>query len=656
MDLVPPATEGSGVQPSGTVTFLFTDIEGSTRLWDRYPEAMRAALERHDEIIRGVIAQRGGVVFSTGGDGVAAAFHRSEEAVMAAIEGQVSLSKEPWPEPIAIRVRMGMHTGEAQEREGDYFGPPLNRAARVMAAANGGQVVLSSATAGVLGRAPGIGLVDLGLHHLKGLADAVHLFGVSVSELPWVDRPLSTVNGMTGNLPRPLNDFVGRLDDVERIAVELTQQSLLTLIGPGGVGKTRLATEIGWTVHEEFPDGVWMVELATLSDDTAVVAAVESTLGVHRQPGREPLDSLVEWLRGRRLLLILDNCEHLTAAARRIAMVAMSRCPTVSILATSREPLGIQGERVHAVQPLRAESDGVELFCSRATAADSRFTVSEDDVEVIAALSRALDGLPLAIELAAARIRAMSPSDLLARLGDSFRLLRGDNPIAPERHQTLRATVDWSYQLISREEQILFDRLSVFAGSFDLTSAEVVCSDDTIQEFDVAALLGSLVDKSMVTSDRVGRTARYRILSTLRRYGEERLAADADQTRVRNRLLAHHVALSTKTNSSRLGPNQQELDAVFAAEWDNIRASLRWAIAEDARDCADAIVAATGPYASCRALREHGEWARDLVELDRPDRHPSPVTFGWAAHWALGTPQAEAWAERGIDVAPHLDH
>ena len=417
-----------------------------------------------------------------------------------------------------------------------------------------------------------------------------------------------------------------------------------------------MATEIGWTVQDEFPDGVWMVELATVSEPAAVVAAVESSLGVQPQPGLDPLGSIVEWLRHRSVLLILDNCEHVTAAARRVAVEMSSHCASVRILATSRQPLGIAGERVHTVQPLLAESDGVELFCSRASAADSRFAVSDDDVAVIAGICRELDGIPLAIELAATRIRAMTPSDLLKRLGDRFRLLRGTDPTGPERHQTLRATVEWSYQLIGRQEQILFDRLSVFIGGFDLASAEAVCSDGAIDEFEVAALLGSLVDQSMVTTDRVGGAARYRMLSTLRRYGEERLAGDADQQRVRNRSLAHYVRLATQTSATRLGPNQNELEAILEIEWDNIRASLLWAIAQDDVESGDAIVAATGPFAVCRALREHGEWARDVVVLDRPDRHPSALTFGWAATWVHGTPSAETWAERGIELAPHRDH
>ena len=644
------------MQPSGTLTFLFTDIEGSTRLWDQHADAMTAALERHDEILRRSIDEHGGVVFSTGGDGFAAAFPRSVDAVHAAIAAQVALSRESWPGSLDLHVRMGMHTGEAQERDGNYFGAPLNRAARLMGSAHGGQVVMSSATAGVLGPAPGLRLVDLGTHHLKGLVDAVHVFGVSAPDLPWLDRPLSSINRMTGTLPRPLSDFVGRISDIERKALELRKHPLLTLIGPGGVGKTRLATEIGWTMEGDFADGVWMVELATVSEPAAVVAAVEAALAVQPQPGLDPLGSLVEWLRGRHLLLILDNCEHVTAAARRVASEVILRCATVRILATSREPLGIAGERVHAVQPLRAESDGVELFCSRATAADSLFTVSDEDVVVIAAIARELDGIPLAIELAAARTRAMTPSDLLARLGDRFRLLRAASPIAPERHQTLRATVEWSYQLIDRRAQILFDRLSVFIGGFDLASAEAVCSDGTIAEFDVAALLASLVDKSMVTSERVGRAARYRILSTLRRYGEERLAMEADERRVRNRFLAHFVSLATETNAVRLGPNQQESDAIFEREWDNIRAGLQWACAEDDLESCDAIIAATGPFAVCRALREHGQWAHDVMDFNRPDRHPSALTFGWAAYWSHGNVEAESWAERGIGLAPHPDH
>ena len=264
-------SEELGVRPSGTLTFLFTDIEGSTRLWDQHAEAMVVALERHDQIVRYSIEEHGGVVFATGGDGFAAAFSRSKDAVHAAVGAQVALSRELWPGSVAIRVRMGMHTGEAHERDGDYFGAPLNRAARLMGSAHGGQVVMSSVTSGVLGSTSGVQLVDLGVHHLKGQADAVQVFGVSAPGFAWLDRPLVTVEHVSGSLPRPLNDFVGRIDDVERTALLLKQHPLLTLVGPGGVGKTRLATEIGWTVQDDFPEGVWMVELAAVSEPAAVV-------------------------------------------------------------------------------------------------------------------------------------------------------------------------------------------------------------------------------------------------------------------------------------------------------------------------------------------------------------------------------------------------
>ena len=442
-----------GVWPSGTVTFLFTDVEGSTRLWDDHPDAMRVALARHDETLSSAVEAHRGFVFSTGGDGLAAAFERSVDAVEAAVEAQRGLQAEAWPDPVVLGVRMGVHTGEAQERDGNYFGPPLNRAARVMGAAHGGQILVSRATVEVLGRVAGIELLDLGLHRLKGLAEAMQVFGVWAEDLLWVDEPLATAEGASGNLPLPATEFVGRVAELQHRLAGLAKRRLVTLTGPGGVGKTRFAIEIAWLVVDDFEGGVWLIDLAAVGEPAGVVAVVASTLSIQPQPGMTMVASIVDWLRGRRLLLIMDNCEHVLAPVVELVGAVVAGCPTVTVLATSREPLAVSGERVHPIPPLDPASEAVDLFCDRAVGADGSFTPSDTDRVTITAICRHLDGLPLAIELAAARIRSLGPTDLLAHLDHRFRLLRGRGEGGVARHQTLRATVAWSYQLLAEHEQ-----------------------------------------------------------------------------------------------------------------------------------------------------------------------------------------------------------
>jgi class 3 adenylate cyclase len=329
------------VVPSGTVTFLFTDIEGSTEWWDQQPVAMRPALERHDEILRGAVMGHGGFVFASGGDGIDAAFQRSVDAVEAAVEAQRALQSEAWPAPIVLKARMGIHTGEAQERGGNYFGAPLNRAARLMGAAHGGQILVSRATAEVLDPVAGIDLVDLGLHRLRGLVASMQIFALRSADLMWVDRPLAANRDMTGNLPRLATEFVGRVAELGQLAESLRRRRLLTLTGPGGVGKTRLAVESGWSVVDEFPGGVWLVDLAAVGDSEAVVAAVASLLAIQPQRGMSMVESIVDWLRSQRLLLIVDNCEHVLASVVPLIDAVVSGCPNVVVLATSREPFPV---------------------------------------------------------------------------------------------------------------------------------------------------------------------------------------------------------------------------------------------------------------------------------------------------------------------------
>ena len=625
----------AGGRPSGTVTFLFTDIEGSTGLWERHPDAMRMALARHDELLAAAVAAFGGVVFATGGDGVAAVFGRAAEAVGAAISGQREMRCEPWPEGVELRVRMGLHTGEAEERGGDFFGPAVNRAARVMGSANGGQTVLSAATAGVLENRDSVRLIDLGLHRLKGVSDEMRLLGVDTDDAPWVNRPLSTEQVVPGNLPRLVTEFVGRVDVLQRRATDLADRRLVTLTGTGGVGKTRTAIEVGWLVLDQFPGGVWLLELAPIADAEVVIAAVASSLGVAPQPGMTTLESTVEWLAGRRALLILDNCEHVLGPVAELVSAIMAKCPTVTVLATSREPLGVHGERVVPVASLAA-ADAIELFCERAVAADATLEFSTDEVAIIGRICDRLDGIPLAIELAAARARSLSVDDLAARLDDRFRLLRGSGRGGLERHQTLRAAVAWSYQLLGASEQLLFDRVSVFAGGFDLGAAEAVCADDDgVGVDDVVDLLGSLVDKSMVNADRTERQVRYQVLETLRQYGEERLADRAETATLRDRHGDHYLSVTKTAWALQMGRRQLDGDATMEREWDNIRAAVGWASETGRRSLSSDFLWHILAFAMSGMRYEVGDWAEQLLVDDSPDDPQPSRHFLTAATFAM---------------------
>ena len=412
---------------------------------------------------------------------------------------------------------------------------------------------------------------------LKGVADLVHVFGVSAEGHSWLDRPLVSVQTTAGNLPRLHDDGVGDLATLQARVSRLAQTRLVTLTGSGGVGKTRVAIEIGWLSVDEFRDGVWFFELAPIAEPEAVVVAAASLFSVQPEPGVRLVDSVVDWCAGRRMLLIVDNCEHVLDPVVDLVSAIVDACPTVTIVATSREPLGLAGELVERVASLTTE-DGVELFIARAMAADTSFDPTPADLEAMSAICRRLDGIPLAIELAAGRIRSLSPTEMVDRLDDRFRLLRGSGRGGLERHQTLRAAVSWSYQLLSATEQLLFDRLSVFAGGFDLAAAEAVCAGDGIDDIDVIDLLAELVDKSMVVAERGEHATRYRLLETVRSFGEEHVEHLDDTARLRDRHLAHYIERAGRADEQWWSPEQLDADAWFDREWDNLRAAHTWSI------------------------------------------------------------------------------
>jgi predicted ATPase/class 3 adenylate cyclase len=559
--------------PSGTVTFLFTDVEGSTRLWEDHPDVMHDVLARHDEIVRRAIESHGGHVVKTTGDGFHAAFGTAHDALEAALAAQQALAREPPVQGVAVRVRMGIHTGEARVRDGDYYGSALNRAARLMAVGHGGQVLVSEVTHQL---APDVATVDLGSHYLKDVGEV----GIWQLTHPSLERdfpPLRTLRA-TNNLPAPVDSFIGRRIELAGVLSALRDSRLVTLTGPGGSGKTRLALEAATAALPSFRNGVWFVSLAVAGNGERVVPLAAAALGVSELSGEPLADTLEQWLRDRELLLVLDNCEPVVEAIVSFAERYLPRCAGVRILATSRELLGVRGERALGTPPLdvpddlaqAAESDAVELFMVRASAAVPGFDADEVDVAAVAQVCRRLDGLPLAIELAAARLRALSLEQIATRLNDRFRLLR-------RGERTLEAVVAWSYDLLTDAEREVFVRLAVFPSDFSLEAAEMVVSDAVVVEGDVLDLLTRLVEKSLVTTVISEGKYRYRLLETLREYARARLTERGEVDRWSDRLLEWAMTRVEYVEVSLRRPAQDAaLDSV-RADAVTLRAAMDWA-------------------------------------------------------------------------------
>jgi predicted ATPase/class 3 adenylate cyclase len=562
---------------STTVTFLFTDIEGSTRLWQQGEDAMRVALARHDELLAAVIAKHDGTVFSTMGDGLAAVFGSASSALAAAIEGQRALAGEAWPTPVPVRVRMGLHTGEAEVRDGDYFGTAVNRAARLMAIGHGGQVLCSSVTAGLVGDS--VVLVDLGEHRLRDLDRPMRVFEAGPGGFP----PLRSLDVMPGNLRSLSSSFVGRQVERAAVAKAVGAARLVTVTGVGGVGKTRLGLQIAADLSTGFADGVWLCELAAATSGDELVQVVAIALGVVQRAQMSLADSIVDFLRPRRLLVVLDNCEHLLDAAAELVQNVLAAAPGVRILATSREGLAVEGEHLWPLPSLglpadlnqAAASESVVLFAERATAVNPRFVLDDDCMPAVVEVCRRLDGIPLAIELAAARVASMSPAEIAGHLDERFRLLTGGRRGQVERHQTLRATVEWSYSLLDLTERVVFDRLGVFPASFDEAAAVAVCASGDVQRWDVIDALASLVAKSMVGVDRSGDTTRYQLLETLRHYARDRAGGALEGLRRRHG--AHFAEVAERVGAGLMSADELAWRPRLAVELDNLRAAAGWA-------------------------------------------------------------------------------
>ncbi|HEX8508371.1 MAG TPA: BTAD domain-containing putative transcriptional regulator [Propionibacteriaceae bacterium] len=599
----PEPTSG---RPTGTVTFGFCEIEDPARLWSTHRTKMAAAVSRLDRIVRSAVTRHRGYVFATGGETFGAAFHRADDAAAWATELQLDVSTEPWPGGAELRLRIGIHTGETEERAGSYFGPTVNTAARITAAGHGTQILLSEVTCALLERRD---LRDLGTYRLDGELSGLRLLQLDEGR----HSALQTEDLRRGNLPLRLGQLLGREHEVNTIRAALAHSPVVTLVGPGGIGKTRLALATG-LADQSRAGGVWLVELANIAAPNGVPRAVADVLDLTAGPDRTLTQSIVTALQTRSALLVLDNCEHVIDGAAELTQAIVQGCSTVQVLATSREALGVSSEQLITVGPLDPAGAGVELFHERAHAVSATFDAAASR-DTVAEICRRLDGIPLAIELAAAHSRTFAPSDLLARLDQRLDFLTGGRRTSPERHQTLRATIQWSYDLLPPAERRLFQRLSVFAGPFGIADARQVVADETLDHGDVGELLEHLVEKSMVTVESGPFGIRFRLLETIGQYAAETLreAGRTDEMASRHA----HWCLQRVTDIHRLlvGPAEIEGVAHLSQLWPNLRAAFTWACAQSSGGLAAALVHPVAAELNLRQQSEIREWAEQILAI-----------------------------------------
>jgi len=663
-----------------TLTFLFTDIEGSTALLGRLGEDVYAqVLARHQALIRSALAAHGGREVDTQGDAFFAVFSSPRGCVAAVLAMQQAIAAHAWPGGERVRVRMGVHCGEAVRTASGVVGLEVHRAARVAAVGHGGQVLVSEAAAVLVrdGLPPGAALADLGVHRLKDLGRPERIFQLQAAGLP-AGFPLLRSLGnpaLPNNLPAQLSAFIGRDQEVAEVRALVESARLVTLTGAGGCGKTRLGLQVAAELLDGCGDGVWLAELAAVTDQDAVPAAIWQALRLAAQPGRPIMEALLDALALQDVLIVLDNCEHLIGGCAKTAEAIVRRCPRVHLLATSREPLGVGGETIYRVPslslpgpgqagpPAPGSSDAVALFAERARANGVALNVDEESGPLVVSVCRRLDGMPLALELAAARLRSMSLSELHGRLDQRFRLLTGGSRTALERQQTLRATVAWSYSLLAGAERLLLARLSVFAGGFGLAAAEAVCGSGGLDVLEVAGLLGSLVDKSLVVAEPAGETLRYRLLETIRLFAAERLVEagdDGEAAAVAAAHCAHFLALAEAAAPYLAGPEQ----GAWLARLDADQANLRRATGHAAgRPDGTAVVLRLGValdrYWHARSRLQEA-FGLLVPALQRPDARADPALFAAALVTAatvaffIDVATARQLAEQAVQVARRL--
>jgi len=629
-------------QPSGheskihLATFLFTDIEDSTKLWESAPEKMKVALQRHHEIMKEAIASNSGTVFQIVGDAFCAVFPTAQSAIAAAVTAQYKLHQEQWDLPFPIRVRMGIHTGAAERiSTGSPMGgyesnPTLNRVARILSAGHGGQILLWLAIKELTEDSlpADIVLRDMGEHHLKNLTRPEHLFQLNIMRLPSEFPPLNTLESRRHNLTVQLTSFIGREKELQEVKELLYATHLLTLIGSGGTGKTRLALQIGAEMLEHFQNGVWLVDLAPITHPASIVQTAMAVFGIAAERNRLAMDTFKDYLRAKSLLLILDNCEHMVEDCARFAESLVQAAPDVKILATSREALDIMGEQMYRVPSLStptregrttpaelANFESVQLFIERAALISPNFHLTRENASSIAQICVRLDGIPLAIELAAARTRSMSVEQIASHIDDRFRLLTEGLRTALPRQQTLLSLIDWSYDLLTEPERILLRRLAVFSGGWTLEAAEAVCVGEPIDSFAVIDLLSKLVDKSLVL---LGDNGRYKFLETIRQYAREKLFESGEMQAIRQGHLTCFRAFAERKGAETRGANQIAALKQLDEEYENIREAMDWAIETGQVEEATQIGDALGPlYWISRALLQE-VYERMMLIVNHP--------------------------------------
>lgn len=581
------------MQETTTVlTFLFTDIEGSTSKWEEHPEQMAQAVAGHDALLRDAVQRNAGHIVKTTGDGIYAAFPSPGNGVGAVIDIQIGLLDPAATAGLPLRVRCGLHTGAVHARDNDYFGTTINRTARIMGAAHGGQILVSQALADAIReQSPeGVTLLDLGSVRLKGLSTSETVFQVVHPRLQQSFPALRELEATPNNLPQQLTSFIGRERECAEAEQMLTTARLVTLLGMGGLGKTRLALQIGTDVMDLYPDGVWFIDLQAVLDGSLVAGEAARVLSVREEPGRPLLQTLCVHLKSRKLLLILDNCEQVIDAGAELANAILRAAGDVRILTTSRIALRVPGEQTYVVQPLPlpsrsasfealSRSTAVQLFVERARLHKPAFVLTEREAPAVAELVSRLEGIPLALELAAARVRSLAVADINKRLNDRYKILTGGDRTLQARQQTLRALVDWSYDLLNENEQALLARLSVFAGGFSLEAAEAICGADPLLPEDVLDLVTSLVEKSLVNLEDTEDELRYRLLETIRDYSRDKLVARNEQAATGAAHCNHFFALAKAANRESQGAGQAEWTQRLETELDNVRAAIALALA-----------------------------------------------------------------------------
>lgn len=624
--------------PTGTVTFLFTDIEGSTKLAQQYPETLPTVLARHHTLLRQAIESHRGFVFQIIGDAFHASFYTVTDAIDAAIDAQRLLEREPWAHG-TMRVRMGINTGTAragatEERAGGYEGySTLARAERVMSAAHGGQILLSNSSAELArGERPGgTRLQDMGEHRLKGLLNPEHLWQLVAPDLPQEFPPLQSLNAIPNNLPIQLTSFVGREKELAEVKRLLATTRLLTLTGVGGTGKTRLSLQVAAEVVNEYPNGVWFVELAPLSDPALIPQQIASVVGLRDESGRSALATLEDYFGTRQTLLVLDNCEHVIDATARLADTLLRAGPHLKILATSRESLGIAGELSWSVPSLTlpesetmpsletlTQFEATHLFVERARAVLPAFAVTDENAPFIVQICQRLDGIPLALELAAALVKGMSAEEIANHLDDRFQLLTGGSRTALPRQQTLRSAIDWSHQLLPDQERILFRRLSVFAGGWTLNAAQEICAGDGLDAREVLGSMLRLVDKSLLLVDEQKRETRYNFLETVRQYASEKLFETNETRGLRQRHCEWFVALAERVHASSSRHDKGDIFLQLDVEHDNLRAALNWVLVNKQAENGLRLGEALWQYWDQRGyFREGLQWIEQLLKMAR---------------------------------------